>query len=351
MEKYSQFRDSGMPTLCELTRDQEAYQFYTGTGIAPFLPISTPTVGAIWTPVHILLFLFRAPFVLSLSLFYFVFLEFLPVANLIKRCVLWVILAIPGVWWVDLQVDGVKRGKLAEKQDHLPHAGTIIAASFVSPLDPLYLAGIFTPVFTRSWPGEAKVEVISLFGAIRLAFAQPEMKPPRTAKLFTLKELTERYPDSIICVFPESTTTNGRGVLRFSPSLLSADPSTKIYAVHVKYTPGDITTPVPGTYFTWTWRLLAKPTHYMRVRIARHIFNNTSDAKSSSWANGANTSFDANIFDNPQLVNGNGTDEGQGHEWLENIREDFARLGRVKRTALGVQEKVGFVKIWTKRRR
>ncbi|CAI6337299.1 unnamed protein product [Periconia digitata] len=334
MEKYSQFRDPG-------------------TGIAPFLPIPTPAAGAIWTPVHVFLFLFRAPFVATLSLFYFVFLEFLPVANLIKRCVLWVILAIPGVWWVDLQVDGVKRGKLAEKQDHLPHAGTIIAASFVSPLDPLYIAGIFTPVFTRSWPLEKKVEVISLFGAIRLAFSKPELEPPRTAKLATLKELTEKYPNSIICVFPETTTTNGRGVLRFSPSLLTADPSTKIYAVHVKYTPGDITTPVPGTVLSWTWRLLSKPTHYMRVRIARHIFNSTSTL--TTKADVTDTGFDANIFDSPhmhnRMVNGNAAEETRKEEWLETIREDFARLGRVKRTALGVQEKVEFVKIWSKRRR
>ncbi|PVI06419.1 hypothetical protein DM02DRAFT_582877 [Periconia macrospinosa] len=336
MEKYSQFRDSG-------------------TGIAPFLPVPTPTAAAIWTPVHILLFLFRTPFLVSLSLFYFIFLEFLPVANVIKRCVLWVILAIPGVWWVDLQVDGVKRGKLAEKQDHLPHAGTIIAASFVSPLDPLYLAGIFTPIFTRSWPGEKKVEVISLFSAIRLAFSRPELEPSKNAKLFTLKELTKKYPNSIICVFPECTTTNGRGVLRFSPSLLTADPSTKIYAVHVKYSPGDITTPIPGTVFSWTWRLLSKPTHYMRVRIARHIFNDASAPDNLDKRNGGDAGFEANIFDSPHLQqrlgNGGGVDEQQGQEWLENIREDFARLGRVKRTALGVQQKSEFVKLWMKRRR
>jgi hypothetical protein len=45
-----------------------------------------------------------------LSIFYFVFLEYLPVGYFVRRCVLWVLLAIPGVWWVDLQVDGVRRG-------------------------------------------------------------------------------------------------------------------------------------------------------------------------------------------------------------------------------------------------
>ncbi|KAF2634623.1 hypothetical protein P280DRAFT_474505 [Massarina eburnea CBS 473.64] len=336
MEKYSQFRDPG-------------------TGIAPFLPIPNPPAG-ILTPVHVLLFFLRVPFVLSLSLLYFGFLEFLPVGNTIKKCVLWVILTIPGVWWVDLQVDGVKRGKLAEKQNHLPHAGSIVAASFVSPLDPLYLAGIFTPVFTRSWAGEKKVEVITLFRAICLAFEKPQLEPPKTAKLFTLKELTEKNPDSIICVFPETTTTNGRGVLRFSPSLLTASPKTKIYPVHVKYSPGDITTPVPGTALSWIWRLLSKPTHCMRVRIARHMYNTTLDERvGKTTAADVDLGFDTNIFDSPHMRNGVGSvdekDEKEGFEWLESVREDFARLGRVKRTALGVREKSEFVKVWGKRKR
>jgi len=28
----------------------------------------------------------------------------------VKYCALWLMLGIPGVWWVDLQVDGVRRG-------------------------------------------------------------------------------------------------------------------------------------------------------------------------------------------------------------------------------------------------
>ncbi|KAF1961964.1 hypothetical protein CC80DRAFT_531723 [Byssothecium circinans] len=331
MEKYSQFRDSG-------------------TGIAPFLPIPSPPAG-IWAPVHFFLYLLRAPFALSLSLLYFFFLEPLPVGNWVKKCLLGIILTIPGVWWVDLQVDGVKRGRLAENKHHLPRAGTIIAASFTSPLDPLYLAGIFTPVFTRSWVGEKKVEVISLFRAICLAFSKPELEPPTNAKLITLSELTERFPDSIICVFPETTTTNGRGILRFSPSLLTVNPRTKIYPVHVKYTPGDITTPVPGTVLSWTWRLLSKPTHVMRVRIARQIYNNTADPDAAR-ASAVDSGFNTNIFDGPQMRNGVGTPEKERElEWLESVREDFARLGRVKRTALGAEEKVAFVKVWGRKRR
>jgi hypothetical protein len=324
----------------------------------------------VWTPVYLTLFVIRAPAVLFLSIFYFGFLEYLPVGSLIKRCVLWAVLAVPGVWWVDLQVDGVKRGKLAEKRDHLPHAGTVIASSFTSPLDPLYLAGIFTPVFTRSWPGERKVEVISLLRAIALAFSQPQLEPPSSTKLVTLEELRKQCPESIICVFPECTTTNGRGILPFSPSLLTADPKTKIYPVNLRYTPGDITTPVPGGAHTWIWRLLSKPTHYMRVRIARHMYNTsleTPAAKHMINASGVDMGFDTNIWDSPHMRNGveHGLDGGNEDEdadqskhvsseeqkVLDRVGEDLARLGRVKRVGIGMVEKIEFVKIWGSRRR
>lgn len=81
-----------------------------GTAIAPFLPHTTPPASAIWIPVHVGLFLMRSPVFFFLSVFYFGILEWLPVPTVLKKAVLWVLLAIPGVWWIDLQVDGVKRG-------------------------------------------------------------------------------------------------------------------------------------------------------------------------------------------------------------------------------------------------
>jgi hypothetical protein len=308
--------------------------------------------------------------VLFLSIFYFLILEWLPLSlSLVKRAAMWVLLAVPGVWWIDLQVDGVKRGGLAKAGRLLPHEGTIIASTFTSPLDPLYLAGIFCPVFTKSWPDTRKVEPISLFRAILLAFAHPQLEPPNEDRLVTLKELQKRYPHSIICVFPECTTTNGRGVLPFSPSLLTADPKTKIYPVNLRYTPGDITTPVPGNYFAWFWKLLSKPTHCMRVRIARSMYNNPSlDTPNSSAAvtdadaTGVlkDMGYDTNIFDSPHLRNGarqSDSEDGEDgitkdeQKVLDRVGEDLARLGRVKRVGLGVPEKIEFVKIWSSRKR
>lgn len=307
-------------------------------------------------PVHLLLFTLRLFPVASISLVYFLLLELLPTPTIIKKCVLWLLLAVPGVWWVDLQVDGVKRGNLSSPQakNALPKQGDIVASSFTSPLDPLYLAGIFCPVFVRSWPNERKVQVISLFSAIWLAFSQPEPGPPEGAKLVGLKELGERFPGSIICVFPESSTTNGRGILPLSPCLLTADAGTKIYPVNLRYTPGDVTTPIPGGVLNWVWKLLSKPTHQMRVRIARPVYNSASlDAPSrAEKASG----MEANIWDSPQMRNGLHAGEqevlsGDGQKVLDRVGEDLARLGRVKRVGLTVAQKVEFVKIYKSRRR
>lgn len=258
--------------------------------------------------------------------------------------------------------------KLASSKNHLPHPGTIIAASFTSPLDPLYLAAIFRPVFTRSFPATRQVEQISLFRAILMAFAPPTTAPPDQAKLITLASLEQKYPDSIIAVFPECTTTNGRGILPFSPSLLSARPATRIYPVNLRYTPGDITTPVPGGYFSWLWKLCSKPTHSMRVRIAECVYNTPTQTAGVAMHKEDSvfveaTGFDTNIFDSPHLRTPSESSEEEDavaqmgkvkkteRKVLDRVGEDLARLGRVKRVGLGVKEKVQFVKVWTKRRR
>lgn len=260
--------------------------------------------------------------------------------------------------------------QISAAKEHLPKAGTIIASSFTSPLDPLYLAGIFQPIFTRSYPNSRRVERITLFRAILLAFAPPAIIPQNESKLVTLASLIESNPGSIICVFPECTTTNGRGILPLSPSLLSAKGDTKIYPVNLRYTPQDVTTPVSGGYISWLYQLLSKPSHQMRVRIATRVYNSPSintPARKSEKAIG--TGYDHNIFDAPDFRNGangrleqetgmditTGETEGeisaQEQRVLDRVAEDLARLGRVKRVGLDMGDKIDFLKVWLKRRR
>ncbi|QDS74806.1 hypothetical protein FKW77_002252 [Venturia effusa] len=341
MEKYSQFRDRG-------------------SGIAPFFPVSSQPSG-LYLPFHAFLFVCRVPLLITVGLTYLLVFSWLPVNSLIKKTVLWVMLGIPGIWWVDLQIDGVKRGSLAKNQERLPRPGTLIASSFTSPIDCLYLAAIFDPIFTASYPSTRLVEQISLFGAIFRALTPPQTRPSPGARLVSLDKLIVDNPDSSIVVLPECTTSNGRGILPFSPSLLSAPPNTKIFPLNLRYAPADITTPVPGGYISFLWSLCSRPTHCIRVRIADAVYN--TSAGDVRQRPGKSSSYETNSVDEMQFGDSlssaetlvsdgdGGSLDSNERKLLDRIGEDLARLGRVKRVGLGVKEKQEFVKVWTKTRK
>ncbi|KUL90712.1 hypothetical protein ZTR_00009 [Talaromyces verruculosus] len=336
MEKFSQFRDRG-------------------SGIAPFLPIPTPRSGYA-LPLHVFLFCFRLPLLIFVCLSYFAVLQWLPIGSLGKKASLWCILGVPSLWWIDLQVDGVKRGRLASQRARLPISKCIIASSFTSPIDPLYLAAVFDPIFTASYPNTRKVEHLSLLQAIMRSFSYPLANPPSDTQLVDLSELLEKYQSRPIVVFAECTTTNGRGILPLSRSLVSVPPRTKIYPVSLRYTEADVTTPVPGTYVTFLWNLLSKPTHFIRVRVAEYVTTSSKTLSPSSQAQSSSTDFFED--DEPtsfleEYAGSNDDSELTKSEVavLDYVGESLARLGRVKRVGLGVKEKQDFVDIWTRHKR
>ncbi|KAI1076596.1 acyltransferase-like protein [Whalleya microplaca] len=348
MEKYSQFRDRG-------------------SGISPFIPINTPTT-TFSTLVHAAIFLFRLPVFLTYCAFYFLFLTPLPLPQFLRKLLLWGMLGIPGIWWVDLQLDGVKRGSLsAQPSSRFPRARSIIAAQFTSPIDALYLSAIFDPVFTVSYPGTQKVQRISLLRAMTLALAPPPQLPPRKtpkakADLTTLRALVEKYPHRVIAVFPEMTTTNGKGILPLAPSLLSAPPDVQIFPISMRYTPADITTPVPGAYGGFLWNLLSRPTHLIRVRIAEAVLNTSAAAANGGVGDGYGVDVTGErgvggVQEEEEEEEEEETDDEDGEEEdltaeekqvLDRIGEALARLARNKRVGLTLKDKVGFIEAWNK---
>lgn len=204
------------------------------------------------------------------------------------------------------------------------------------------------------------VHRISLFQAILRAFQPPQYTPPPHANLIDLRTLLREHRNRPVVVFPECTTTNGRGILPFSPSLLTAPPRAKIFPISLRYTPGDITTPVPGTYLTFLWNLLSKPTHCIRVRIAESVYNTSQGVpvppgvpKTSYATNWIDTLQDDTASSTETLLS---SEEGDGltgpeRKVLDKVAEALARLGRVKRVGLGIREKSDFVRAWTKQRR
>lgn len=239
---------------------------------------------------------------------------------------------------------------VSSHKDRFPQEGSILAASSTSPIDPLYLAAIFDPIFTASYPNTRQVRRISLLQAVLRTFAYPALSPPENATLIDLETLTAQNSNRYIVVFPECTTSNGRGILPFSPSLLSASPKTKVYPVSLRYTTPDITTPLPHTYLRFLWNLCSKPTHCIRTRIAEYSVNpsNRQNAAKSSALDANDMSSEA------ETLVGDDNDSALTKEekaFLDKIAEALARLGRVKRVGLGVKEKEDFIAMWTKQGR
>lgn len=80
-----------------------------GYGVAPFLPVS-PQPSSVPLLFRWLIFLTRLPILLTVGALYFLIIAQLPVGSGGRKAALWTILLAAGVWWVDLQIDGVKRG-------------------------------------------------------------------------------------------------------------------------------------------------------------------------------------------------------------------------------------------------
>lgn len=313
----------------------------TATGISPFLPVTTP-LSLVSTVTHTVIFLLRLPVFLSYALSYFFFFHWLPLPVVARKMALWCMMAIPGIWWVDLQLDGVKRGTLADQpRDRFPHPGSVIAANLTSPIDAVYLAAIFDPVFTVSYPDTRHVRRVGLLGAVLHALSPVQRAPPPGAKLVSLKQLLAECPGRVIAVFPESGTSNGKAILPFSPSLLTTPHDVHIFPVSIRYTPSDVTTPVPGAWFRFLWSLLSRPTTCIRVRVAEGQIN-TSVAKTNGIAPSELTGelrhrHAGNIDENEQRV-------------LDRVGEALARLGRVKRVGLTMQDKTAFVQAYNTKR-
>ena len=199
---------------------------------------------------------------------------------------------------------------------------------------------------------------VTLFEAVYRAFISPQDTPKSGTKLVGLEELLARYPNRVIVVFPECTTSNGRGILPLSSSLLTAHATTKVFPVHLRYTPADITTPIPGAYWTFFWNLCSKPTHCIRIRIAEAVYN-TSQPRTTAKASGYNANYfdsmaDSGTSDADTVVEGENQDEPTTRDekaFLDRVAEALARLGRVKRVGLGVRQKRDFVTSWSKTRK
>ncbi|KAF8505586.1 hypothetical protein F5888DRAFT_1837178 [Russula emetica] len=249
MEKYSAFRDPG-------------------TGIQPFLtpvpPLGSNAVAKIALPLSYVLGIIRTTLVVAIAAVYLVFVS--GVCTILKpippihRAISYVITAllsrlslfILGVWWIPVEHISRKRGRSQGSQEPWrPGAGDLIVSNWASWIEILWLAFRFDPIFVlpvgnepvqqhdthletratgrRTGTGSAAIshptkplaQRANIAGFRKVSLLQIIMCTGRTAldassgNYSSLEEIRSSANRPVV-VFPECTTSNGRGLLRFA---------------------------------------------------------------------------------------------------------------------------------------
>ncbi|KAJ3776589.1 hypothetical protein FB446DRAFT_817321 [Lentinula raphanica] len=249
MEKYSAYRDPG-------------------TGIQPFLtPVPSPgshsaILSIALLPLQYVVALLRLILIFLLAILYVfaaVILAAIPsLKRVISSAIVRVILLCLGFFWISPEIVSKKRGRTQQTTDSwTPRAGDVIISNWASWIELLWLSYRFDPLFLlpipesdvqeapsvtsspiSSTPGRrsarssmpevtstsrkpsSQVEIIgfspvSLFTMLRETGSAP---PYASATKHTPQSLEEirKTSNRPIVVFPECTTSNGRGLLRFA---------------------------------------------------------------------------------------------------------------------------------------
>ncbi|KAG1440174.1 hypothetical protein G6F56_012024 [Rhizopus delemar] len=214
MEKYSRWRDAG-------------------TGIQPFLPPVPPRTDSsffviLTNGVHTISGsaqgLVKIPIILSLGLFYLLFVPILgtlltPIKplkrlwqTLFSTTLIRLILFFMGFFHIKTETVSIRKSRNSTGSEGSIKKGDVIITNWTSYVDILYLAYKFNPVFTQVYSNN-RVRKISLWQAIRSINTLPNT-PSNTLKL---NELISQENQGPIVVFPEGTTSNGRALLKFLP--------------------------------------------------------------------------------------------------------------------------------------
>jgi len=218
---------------------------------------------------HTQLFLLRLPLFLAAVSAYCLILQWLSPGSFGKKLCLWIMMAILGLWWIDLRIEGVRRGSVAQQPPcRLPHAGSIITTRITSPIDAVYLLAVFDPIFVASYQG--KVCQLTLLQAMLHAFMPNNHSQPSSSALTDIEVLLAQHPERSVVVFLEYSK-NRRDIAPQSLSLPTIPTATKAFLIRIMYTPPDVMTPVSGTYPEFLWNLLSRPIHCIRVRIAKDV--------------------------------------------------------------------------------
>lgn len=383
MEKFSAFRDPG-------------------TGIQPFLrpipPTGSEALLIATSPLRYAIGLVRTLLVLILGILHALIVEVVcqvlrsvpplhrVVSHVFTALFARLALLFIGLPWIPVQVVSRKRGRNSKTNETWsPGAGDLIVSNWVSTIEILWLAFRFNPIFVLpvSAAGEQAQQAATPSSPITrtpgrrtgtgsAAISSPAARAPtprvpilgfRQTSLFGMLQATGHIPSAVqahttssdvksleeirgsadrpVVVFPECTTSNGRGLLRFAELFRDVSvPLTKfkVFIMCVRYDP-------PTTFCP----TLAHPIPYSALNPLPHIFSLTTSLAPYTLSIRLLSLADApssGTFVTSEFTAGQNSDI-----LTEACASLIAQIGKVKRVGFGWEDKAAFLEFYRSKRR
>ncbi|KAI6130559.1 hypothetical protein EDD16DRAFT_1470768 [Pisolithus croceorrhizus] len=374
MEKFSAFRDPGtgmQPFLLPVAPSDDG----------PFATLLLPVRG---TVLILRTFMIFAIFLLYCGLRYGLSTLLAPIpplrhslSRLATRLMARLALYISGFMWIQEEIVTKKRGKLRD-MPWRPRAGDIIVSNWSSWVDVLWMVYRFDPIFVMPVleepklsavnpdsspisyrPGRSRGSGVPSPSSLQTTTSRSAVKGFRQMSLFSMIWATGRTPDRLsfnsisqlkelrqsaerpVVVFPECTTSNGRGLLRFVDVFEGARVPTKqfeVFIMCIRYDPPTPQRPSPS-----------HPIESPSLNPLPHLFtllSSLSPQPMSIRMLPPSESPSSDLF----LASEVGVDPT-----VDSLSEVcailMARIGKMKRVRLGWEDKVAFLDLYWRRRK
>ncbi|KAI0091914.1 hypothetical protein BDY19DRAFT_927391 [Irpex rosettiformis] len=381
MEKFSAFRDPG-------------------TGIQPFLtpvpPVGSNALASALLPFGYIAGIVRTTAIAVLALLYMILVKGIlillspipPLHRMLSRIITAIlgrlVLLVLGIWWIPVEVVTRKKGRNTKgSETWKPKAGDIIVSNWTSWIellwlvfrfDPLFVLPICSPVDTeKATPRNSNPITVTpgrRTGTGSAAISSPIARTPvprskilgfTEGSLLTIISATgatpftpNEYPtytslESIrskanrpIVVFPECTTSNGRGLLHFSdifPNIQVPVDKFQVFVMCVKYDPPTSLSPtlshsIPSATLNPLSHIFKLTTSLIPLTVSIRLL---APSESPSCATFLPSDHVSGLRSNDVLT--------------ECCASLIAQVGKMKRVSFGWEDKVAFMEFYKGKKR
>ncbi|RDB22460.1 hypothetical protein Hypma_010306 [Hypsizygus marmoreus] len=402
MEKFSAYRVQSTLELAfrfephELSIS-EPYRDVFQPFLTPVPPLGSDLLAKLTLPLGYAIGILRTTLVILFIPVYIVLIQgvcliFAPIprlhqaiSHLLTAIITRAVLLLLGFFWIPVEHVKRKRGRgQSETQSWRPRAGDIIVSNWVSWIELLWLAFRFNPIFVlpvsdtipasvhssqtsvpithtpgrRTGTGSANIQSprkvasvpipivgfrrVSLLSMIGLTGQVPSFGFSESGSSPSTLEDLRKAADRPIVVFPECTTSNGRGLLRFAKVFHQEVPvkNYQIFIMCVRYDPPTsmaptLTLSIPSTSLNPLPHLFTIAASITPPTISIRLLA-PSESPSSQ------------LFIVSEII----TDHAHNEDQLTEVCAALiAQIGKMKRTGMGWEDKASFLEFYRGKRK